>query len=201
MKKAIALSIVLLSAFNINGVAQTKTWTKQKAEQWFNKKEWLHGLHMKPDAHINKEMFARQYRANQKYWDEAFAFLRDHDLKTLATGKYTIDGDNVFATVTLDSTKDFANTKWESHRKYIDLQCVITGKEKMGRYDVAKAKIIDPYDDKKDIAHYEAPGEFFVVPAGSFMIFFPVDAHRPNITPAGKKYLEKKIVIKVRAAE
>jgi YhcH/YjgK/YiaL family protein len=200
MKRTFAFLIMSLIAFNMNVGAQT-TWTKQKADQWFNKKVWLHGLKMNPDNHINKEVFAQQYHANQKYWDEAFAFLRDHNLKTLAPGKYTIDGDNVFATVTLDSTKDFANTGWESHRKYIDLQCVITGKEKMGRYDVAKAKVTDPYNDEKDIAHYEAPGEFFVVPAGSFMIFFPVDAHRPNITPGGKKYFEQKIVIKIRAAQ
>ncbi|HVZ97527.1 MAG TPA: YhcH/YjgK/YiaL family protein [Chitinophagaceae bacterium] len=205
MKKVFAILIVLFIAFNINAGAQAtankQTGTKQKSEEWFKKKAWLHGLHLKPDAHINKEELARQYHLNQKYWDEAFAFLRDHDLKTLAAGKYPIDGDKVFAIITEDSTKDLANTKWESHRKYIDLQCVITGKEKMGRYPVAKAKVINPYNEEKDIANYEAPGEFFIVPAGTFMIFFPADAHRPNITPENRKYLEKKIVIKVRTGQ
>lgn len=68
--------------------------------------------------HPSKKTFARQYSLNKSTWDKAFAFLKEHDLQTLAAGKYRIDCDNVYATVTENSTKDYGSTKWESHRGY-----------------------------------------------------------------------------------
>jgi beta-galactosidase beta subunit len=41
-------------------------------------------------------------------------------------------------------------------------------------------------------------GKIYAVPAGTFILFFPIDAHRPNITPGGNKVV-KKIVIKIKA--
>jgi len=161
---------------------------------------WARITNLSPHPSIDQQEFARQYRANKAFWDAAFAFLKEHDLQALAVGKYPIDGENVYATVTEAPTKDFDKTNWESHRKYIDLQCVITGVERMGKAPVAKATVTKPYDEQKDLANYSAEGVQYDVPAGSFMIFFPGDAHRPNITPGGNLPV-KKIVIKVRAAE
>jgi YhcH/YjgK/YiaL family protein len=203
MKKVLLLSSLLLMVSVCYVSAQSpsdNTWSKSKATKWFKKKEWLNGVALTPHSSIDKQEFARQYHINKTYWDKAFAFLKEHDLKTLAKGKYPIDGDNVFASVTEDPTKDFDKTGWESHRKYIDLQCVIIGEEKMGKWPVSKAtSVIKPYDESKDVANYTAPGKFYIIPAGTFIIFFPTDAHRPNITPGGNKVV-KKIVIKVRAA-
>jgi biofilm protein TabA len=203
MKKAFVLYCLLLMASVLQVNAHTvsdSTITKAKAAKWFKKKEWLNGVSLAPHKSINKQEFARQYEINKAYWDKAFAFLKEHDLQTLAKGKYPIDGDNVFASVTEDPSKDFDKTNWESHRKYIDVQCVITGEEKMGKWPVAEVtSITKPYDEVKDLANYTAPGKFYIIPAGSFIIFFPGEAHRPNITPGGNKVV-KKIVIKVRAA-
>ena len=52
---------------------------------------------------------------------------------------------------------------------------------------------------KKDAANYSVEGKFYGAGQGEFFIFFPSDAHRPNITPRGNKVV-KKIVIKVRVA-
>lgn len=202
--KKILLSLLLItfSGLLMQNQAQSSSpgkWTKHKAKKWFDKKEWLNGFNFTPHEAINKTEFAIQYEANKAYWDKAFAFLKEHDLKTLAVGKYPVDGTNVFATVTEDPSKDFDKTQWESHRKYIDLQCVITGEEKMGKYPFVKLTVTKPYDDTKDVANYSGDGKIYIVPAGTFMIFFPSDAHRPNITPGGNKAV-KKIVIKVLAA-
>jgi len=70
----------------------------------------------------------------------------------------------------------------------------------MGKTPVAKATVTKPYDEQKDLANYSSEGIQYDVPSGSFMIFFPGDAHRPNITPGGNLPV-KKIVIKVRVAE
>jgi YhcH/YjgK/YiaL family protein len=205
MKKQLLLPVVslvfgtLLTQVSVQS-QQSATWTKHKAKKWFNKKDWLNGAAFTPHTSIDKTEFARQYHANKTYWDKAFAFLKEHDLNTLVVGKYPIDGTNVFATVTEDPSKDLEKTQWESHRKYIDLQCVITGEERMGKYPFAKLTVTKPYDEIKDVANYSGDGKIYDVPSGTFMIFFPSDAHRPNITPGGNK-LVKKIVIKILALQ
>jgi YhcH/YjgK/YiaL family protein len=202
MKRRNLPAFLILFLVSLSVCAQNSTSFKMKKvaiRKWYHKKEWLNGASLTPHASIDKAEFARQYHLNKTYWDKAFLFLRDHNLDSLPKGRYPIDGENVFATVTEDPTRDFEKTGWESHRQYIDLQCVISGEEKMGVWPVADAKVIKPYDEKKDVANYEAPGNFYVAPAKTFFIFFPINAHRPNITPGGNK-VEKKIVIKIRVA-
>ena len=201
MKKKLLFSLLFLifSGLVIKVSAQS-TASKKENEKWFKKKEWLGGLQLKPHKSVNVQEFAEQYHANKKYWDEAFAFLKNHDLNNLAVGKYPIDDNNVFASVTEDPTKDFNKTSWESHRKYIDLQYVISGEEKIGVCPVAKATVIKPYNEKSDGANYQAKGKIYTAVPGTFFIFFPTDAHRPGITPGGNKPV-KKLVIKIRVAE
>jgi YhcH/YjgK/YiaL family protein len=208
MKKLLLLSITLFvfSCLTTEILAQSAsadTWSKHKAKKWFNKKEWLQGLAITPHKAIDKSEFARQYHANKNYWDKAFAFIKDHDMQTMAPGRYVVDSTdalNVYAIITEVPLKDFDKTMWESHRKYIDLQYVISGEEKMGKYPFTKLTVTNPYDEAKDLANYSGDGKIYTVPAGTFMIFFPANAHRPNITPGGNKVV-RKIVVKVKVAE
>src|SRR5262245_38798392 len=202
MKKGLlSILLVAFSFVMVNAQSGADTViTKKSADKWFKKKEWLNGAPLKPHKSINKEEFARQYRINKAYWDKAFAFLKEQNLQTIAKGKYPIDGDNVFASVTEDPSKDFDKTNWESHKKYIDVQWLLVGEERKGKWPVAEVTTTTkPYNETKDVANYTAPGKFYNIPAGTFIIFFPGEAHRPNITPGGNKVV-KKLVIKVRAA-
>jgi biofilm protein TabA len=198
MKKKIALA-ALAFIFMLSMHVSAQTLSKKQAKKWFAKKEWLAGAKLAPHKSINKEEFAKQYQLNKMYWDKAFAFLRDHNLDSLPKGKYVIDGDNVTASVSIDPSKDFDKTNWESHRKFIDVQCIISGEEKMGVSPLSEATVTKEYDEKRDAANYSAEGKFYIAGAGEFFIFFPGDVHRPNITPGGNKVV-KKIVIKVRVA-
>ncbi len=199
MKKMLALSLLLLSmAITTQLTAQSDAnWSKHRAKKWFNKKEWLGGARVMPHESIDKRAFAKQYSVNKIYWDKAFDFLKTHDLDSLPKGKYVIDGTNVTASVTEDPSKDFEKTNWESHKKMIDLQLIISGEEKMGVYPVLKSTVTKEYDEKKDVANYSADGKFYVAGPGTFFIFFPTDAHRPNITPGGNKVV-KKLVFKIK---
>ncbi|HEY8690674.1 MAG TPA: YhcH/YjgK/YiaL family protein [Chitinophagaceae bacterium] len=201
MKKLFLSALFFAISFLfITVVAQgTNEWTKKKAKKWIKEGEWLGGLELKPHQTVDAQEFARQYHANKAYWDKAFAFLKNNDLNKIAKGKYPIDGDNVFASVTTDSSKDFDKTNWESHRKYIDLQYVIEGEEKIGVASVLNATVTREYDEKRDAANYSIDGKLYSATPGTFFIFLPSDAHRPNITPGGNKVV-KKIVIKVKYA-
>lgn len=205
MKKQfmITTALFLFSCVAVSLSAQTtsnKTLTKREARKWFQKQEWLGGVQLKPHKSIDVLEFAKQYHRNKKYWDEAFAFIKNNDLQKLPKGKYPIDGDHVFATITEDASKDFAKTNWESHRNYTDLQYVIEGEEKIGVSPVSKATVTKAYDEKRDAANYTAKGKIYSALPGTFFLFFPSDAHRPNITPGGNKVV-KKLVIKIEVAK
>ncbi|MBD0286886.1 MAG: YhcH/YjgK/YiaL family protein [Flavisolibacter sp.] len=201
--KQIFLLVSLLLSFSLNYLSAQSTssdWPAHKAKKWFKKKEWLNGLSITPHSSIDKVQFAKQYHLNQAAWDKAFAYLKNTDLKTLANGKHVIDGDKVYATVSEAPTKDYDKTAFESHRKYIDLQYVIAGEENMAKAPVTSVTVSKPYDEATDLANYTGEGKIYTVPAGTFMLFFPTEAHRPNITPGGNKVV-KKIVIKINVAK
>jgi len=201
MKKRLffSLSLLIFSGIFLQTTAQP-TASKKENEKWFKKQEWLGGLKLQPHSSVDVQEFARQYHTNKKYFDEAFAFLKNHDLTKLAPGKYPIDGENVYASVTNDPTKDFDVSKWESHKKYTDLQYVISGEEKIGVDPGAKGlAVTEPYNEEDDVAHYIGPGKIFDAKPGTFFLFFPGTAHRPNITTGGNKP-DLKIVIKIKSA-
>lgn len=197
------LMTTLLLTFGLGHLSAQSTdsdWPDRKAKKWFKKKEWLNGLDSKPHSSIDKAQFAKQYHLNQGAWDKAFAYLKNTDLKALKTGRHVIDGSNVYAIVTEAPTKDYDKTAFESHRKYIDLQYVISGEEAMAKAPLHTVTVNKPYDEAADIAFYTGEGKIYKVSAGTFMLFFPADAHRPNITPGGNKVV-KKIVIKINVAK
>lgn len=201
--KPLFLFALLVFSFGLNHLAAQpdhNDWTARKAKKWFQKKEWLQDLSIRPHATIDKVKFATQYHANQPAWQKAFAYIKATDLAKLPTGRHTIDGTNVYAIVSEAPTKDYDKTAFESHEKYIDLQLVISGEEAMAKVPVASVSPDKPYNETADIAFYKGDGKTFLVPAGSFALFFPTEAHRPNITPGGNKVV-KKIVIKIKAAE
>lgn len=195
--KSGALLLFLFMAITHIASAQQKEWTEKNAKKWVDSKQWANGLPVKVYADVNAVEFAKQYAANKDYWDKAFAFMKDMKLKELAPGKYVIDGDNVYATVTEGPDKAFDQTAWESHRKYIDLQYIITGEEKMGRESLEKATVTKPYDETKDGANYTATGKIYTATPEEFYLFFPGDVHRPNIKVDGFDVV-KKLVIKIR---
>lgn len=170
-----------------------------KSADWYNSKVWLNGLKLNPHESVNQEEFARQYQLRKDWWDKGFAYLKETDLASLKPGKYPIDGENVFATVTEGPTKEMDQTKWEAHRNYQDIHYVINGKEKMGIAPFSSATVLQEYDSTKDIGFYNAQGTFYESSPGSFFIAFPSDAHRPGIKTAGSDEI-KKVVIKIRRA-
>lgn len=176
------------------------TFTKKSADQWVKAGTWANGLKLKSHKSVNSIEFAQQYSKNKMAWDKAFEFLKNTDLDTIKPGKYVLDGENVFVSVTEEPTKELGNAKWESHHKYIDLQYVIKGEEKMGIAPVSAAKPIAEFDDKKDVGFYMSLAKsekYYVAKPGTFFLFFPADAHRPSIKVKGCD-TDKKLVVKIK---
>jgi len=154
---------------------------------------------------LDNAEFAKQYQANKKYWDEAFAFITNINLDTLSAGKYLIDGDNVFAIVSESATKPIEQVGWESHRKYIDLHLVINGREKVGVTFAPATRLTKPYDAKNDSDTNlwlgdKVKADYYIEDPTTLYIFFPQNAHKPGVHVDGYDKV-KKMVIKIRMAE
>ncbi len=173
----------------------------ENAAQWFNSGKWENGMSLKAYKGIDIVEFDKQYHKNELYWKKAFEFLKNTNLDTLSPGKYKLMGDTVFVSVTNNATKSFEETQYEAHKKYIDLQYVYQGKEKMGMAALTNATVKVEFSDKKDIGYYNIPEKdckYYIAQPDTFMLFFPSQAHRPNIKIEGCDK-DKKLVVKIMA--
>jgi biofilm protein TabA len=194
------LAALLFVACREPRVSKNGTWTKANATKWVKENSWRHGFAINLAEGTDEVAFTTQYHMNPALWDKAFAYLKNTNLDTLSPGKYPIQGDDLFASVTIAPTKEFDKTNWESHKKYIDLQYVISGKEKIGVAPLASATVTKPYDETKDVANYTAEGIFHLAEPTVLFLFFPTDVHRPNVKVEGYDS-DKKIVLKIRVAQ
>lgn len=140
---------------------------------------------------------ASQYFSLDEKIKKALEYLSSTNFETVEPGNYEIDGDNIFAIVSEYQTKPLTSGKWESHRKYIDIQYVVSGAEKIGFTESKKVITLEEYNSDKDITIHKGEGQFINIEQKHFMILFPNDIHMPGIAMNIPKPV-KKVVIKVR---
>jgi len=125
----------------------------------------------------------------ERYYDmhpafaQAFAFLNRSDLAQLPAERHDIDGDRLFCSISKGPGRPRAEANLEAHRKYVDIQYVIAGAEQMGWKPTADCRTVQtPYDVDQDVEFFnDTPDTWTEVPPGSFVIFFPEDAHAPLV--------------------
>jgi biofilm protein TabA len=197
----IAVFFVQLTIFAQN--RKETIWTKETATAWYKSSKWANGLKYKIHPLLDVITFATQYHRNQAVWDKAYDYLNTTGFDTASTRKFKLDGDKLTVSITEGPLKEPEAGKWEAHKKYMDIQFVISGKEKMGLAPLVKATVTEAYNDAKDVAFFSVTKldcTWFEVPAGTMVFFFPNDAHCPSLkTPDCDKV--KKVVIKVLITE
>lgn len=132
-------------------------------------------------------------------FDIALAFLNKPRLDELEDDRYDLRGTEVFAIVQTYMTKPVDQRKWEAHKKYLDIQYIISGHEHIGYTQLSTVSPLEPYSAKKDIAFFKGqPGHGCFIPmsAGMFMVLGPQDAHLPSSTLTVPEEV-RKIVVKV----
>lgn len=112
----------------------------------------------------------------------ALEYLAKTDFTGIPDGRIDIDGDKVFALVQRYETKPRNQGKWETHRRYSDVQYVASGVESMGYAPAGRLTVSEPYSGERDCTFYTGSGDFVTVRAGMFVVFFPDDAHMPCLT-------------------
>jgi YhcH/YjgK/YiaL family protein len=126
----------------------------------------------------------------------ALKFLLENDLTSLPAGRLDIDGDNLYALVQEYVTKPVEQGIWEAHRKYIDVQHMVSGTERMGVANLRTMQLGE-YIPEKDFQPMSGTGNHLDVFAGAFVIFFPDDAHMPGLQASQPEAI-RKVVLKVK---
>lgn len=130
---------------------------------------------------------------------KALEWLQTNDLMSLPTGRQPVDGDNMYALVSEYMTEPKEKRRAEAHHKYVDIQYIVTGEERIGLaplmpgYEVVEDKLAE-----KDVIFYTKLTDEVELglKTGMFAVLFPWEVHRPNCafdTPASVR----KVVMKI----
>jgi biofilm protein TabA len=136
-----------------------------------------------------------QYTHLHPGFGKAFQFLSHKGLPALPSGKHEIEGSRIYAIVARDQARARDKAMLEAHRKYVDIQAVLSGTDEMGwKPRAACTAPAGPYDATKDVEFFSDPADTWViVRPDQFVVFFPWDVHAPLV---GKGEVHK-IVIKI----
>lgn len=88
----------------------------------------------------------------------------------------------------------------ESHRKEVDVQILLEGKEKINIFNSNAVEVTEKYDEASDCQFYKKIGKPVVeinLQPNYMAIFFPQDIHEPTLAVDNKLEVLKKIVIKI----
>lgn len=145
---------------------------------------------------------AASYFKGNKTWEKIFSFISSVSADT-PIGRTEIDGSDVYANVSAYEPVAEADGVFEAHHKYIDIQIILDGCEKIFASDIAGLSVKTEYNSEKDFLLYEtpdAPAAELPMKPGYFAMFYPHDAHKPCIRCCGACTTVKKIVVKVNAS-
>ena len=141
---------------------------------------------------------ASRYESLGPGFAAAFAWLRRHGA-TAAGEPVAVDGDRVVARPGAYETHPRDPARFECHRRFADVQFVAAGEELVEVANPAVLRPVEPYDPAGDIAWFasDAPRDVVRLPAGSFLILWPHEAHQPGLAPPAGPGPVRKVVVKV----
>lgn len=139
------------------------------------------------------------YRGLGANMDRAIETLLSTDFSTLDTGRFEVDGDNVFFIIQESALKEEDEARYEIHRSYADIQLALTDGEVILALPAGQIEEWQDYNEEKDTAFSRnaEPGIPLEMKPGCFAIFFPQDAHMPCLR-GGDEKMSRKVVVKVR---
>jgi YhcH/YjgK/YiaL family protein len=136
----------------------------------------------------------------EDYLREALALLRANDYSQMAPGRYEVN-DHLYFMIQKYTTKAQAEALYEAHRRYADLQYVVSGEEAMWVCKTCDMSALSDFDVEKDMGKYQEakPLAALRLLPGSYAVFMPEDCHKTSFTPDGEPRSEVvKVVFKIR---
>lgn len=132
----------------------------------------------------------------------ALRHLKQSDFTTMAAGPYELQGRDIHVNVMDVTTKPFYSARPETHRDYLDIQYLVTGRERIGvAFDAVENVVTEDLLDSRDVRFFgDVSNEsILTMTPGSFALLFPSDVHRPTCA-MDQPMAIRKVVVKVRVA-
>ncbi|MFA5149000.1 MAG: YhcH/YjgK/YiaL family protein [Candidatus Omnitrophota bacterium] len=147
---------------------------------------------------LDKLVNAERYYNLHAGFRKAFEFLFRRDIADLPDARYEIDGERIYATVFDGQGNGRKSAKLETHSKYIDIHYSISGFDEVGWNPAQECSAKDGgYDSKKDFQLFSDVPKIWIPHApGTFIIFFPEDAHAPITAEKGLRKAVVKVAVK-----
>lgn len=118
---------------------------------------------------------------------------------TEEVGRFAFDGG--FFMVQEGVTKPMDEGTYEAHKKYIDVQMVISGSEELAWSELDRLTVAIPYNPEKDQERYDGPKDHIMsITEGMFYAAFPQDGHKA-ISHTKEQQSYRKVVLKLPVAE
>ena len=133
------------------------------------------------------------YKCLHPLFERAFLFLSKADLRGFAPGRHQIEGGPLVVSIEHTNGRGRDAARLEAHRRHIDIQYTMDGDEEFGWMPTGECgSPSGGFDETQDVGFFERrPASWLFVPTGTFVVFFPQDAHAPL---AGRGALKKAIV-------
>lgn len=132
------------------------------------------------------------------HFERAFSEMTRLISENACEGRYDICGDALFINVMSYDSKPQENCLFETHREYIDIQAVMSGKEKMGFADLDRLTVCEPYRPDCELYSMVDDMDTVTLSEGKICIIFPEEPHAPGIAIEDSPAAVKKLVAKIK---
>ena len=132
-------------------------------------------------------------------WRRAIDFVQSLDANA-EQRRYDLQGNDIYALVVGYQTRSVTTAQFEAHRKYVDLQVVLSGVEALEWAHLDGLEVATPFDSAEDATLYHRPNSGVThidFRAGMFTALFPHDAHIPGLSLDENPTSVVKVVVKI----
>ncbi len=134
-------------------------------------------------SQAENERFNTAFKYLEKLADKSSKEYRE--IMSYSSGickKIELDNNN-FVLKQVYSSKEREECFFESHKKYIDMQFIVSGEEIIEVVNLNYLTCTQIYDEGKDVTIYKNTNQssLIILKAGDIAIFYPQDAHMPCI--------------------
>ena len=116
----------------------------------------------------------------------------------ISLGRHQINKTD-FANVETYLTKSHENCYFEAHKKFIDIQILLSGNERID-FTSKNLRVREDYNADRDIVFFENPEyqtNTVCQENAYFAVIEPGEAHKPQMNPAEISNQVKKVVVKI----
>ena len=123
------------------------------------------------------------YSSVHKDWDKAFAVITEWLSRPIPEGaNVSLEDKGLKLVMQTYKTVPVETKKFEGHKRNIDIQFLVKGREIIYWANTKNLKVITPYNEETDhmsFGNTDEASPIYMVP-NSFAVFFPEDGHKPQ---------------------